>query len=202
MKKVYITLLFVSLCLFVIAIIGAVDQNKIIERERTLEQQIAQQKEQIEALKEELAVLHSKMPADELKETDNELPLNEKKIETEQDDKASRNAENKTPVLMRVTAYDLSYESCKKYKNHPEYGIGASGIRVTENHSVAAGPELPFGTKVYIPALKDMPSGGMYTVEDRGSAIKENCLDIFLGESAHDECMEFGIQYLEVFVLD
>ena len=89
-----------------------------------------------------------------------------------------------------------------KNKNHPEYGIGASGIKVTENHSIAAGPEIPFGTKVFIPALKDMQSGGIYTVEDRGSAITENCLDIFLGESKHDECVEFGVQYLDVFVLD
>lgn len=200
MKEIkYVFVLCVIWIAAFLLIAGHIDNDM---QKITLQDQITQQKEQIEALKEELAVLRSKMPVDEFKETDNKLPLNEIKIETEQDDRVSRNAENKTPVLMRVTAYDLSYESCKKYKNHPEYGIGASGIRVTENHSVAAGPELPFGTKVYIPALKDMPSGGMYTVEDRGSAIKENCLDIFLGESAHDECMEFGIQYLEVFVLD
>ena len=171
-------------------------------QKNALEQQITQQEEQIEALKAEMTEFRSKIATEELKETDNKLPLNEIKIEIEQADKASRNAERGTPVLMRVTAYDLSYESCKKNKNHPEYGIGASGIKVTENHSIAAGPEIPFGTKVFIPALKDMRSGGIYTVEDRGSAITENCLDIFLGESKHDECVEFGVQYLEVFVLD
>ena len=199
MKEIKYAFVLCGIWIAALLIAGYIDNDM---QKITLQDQITQQKEQIEALKEELAVLHSKMTADELKETDNKLPLNEIKIETGQDGKASRSAESKTPVLMRVTAYDLSYESCKKNKNHPEYGIGASGLKVTENHSIAAGPELPFGTKVFIPALRDMPSGGIYTVEDRGSAITENCLDIFLGESKHDECTEFGVQYLDVFVLD
>lgn len=159
-------------------------------------------KEQISTLKEQIFEIASKMPVNEFKESDNKLPLNEIKIETEQDDKVSRSAKSRIPIIMRVTAYDLSYESCKKYKDHPEYGIGASGKRVKEHHSIAAGPEIPFGTKAFIPAFKDKPNGGIFTVEDRGSAITENCLDVYLGESKYDECREFGIQYLEVYILE
>lgn len=119
----------------------------------------------------------------------------------EEPEPVSRGSTRAEPVTMRITAYDLSYASCKKHPDHPEYGIGASGLKVKEYHSIAAGPELPFGTKVYIPALKDTPNSGIYTVEDRGSAIKENCLDIFLGESKYTECMDFGVQYLEVYIL-
>lgn len=112
----------------------------------------------------------------------------------------SRGSVRNEPIIMRVTAYDLSYASCKKYPDHPEYGITASGVKVQEWYTCAAGPELPFGTRVFIPAFKDKPNGGIYTVEDRGKAITENCLDIFM--PSNKDCMTFGVQYLEVFILD
>lgn len=105
-----------------------------------------------------------------------------------------------TPITMRVTAYDLSYESCKKYPDHPEYGITASGNKVVPWFTVAAGPELAFGTKLFIPYFKDKPNGGIFVVQDRGSAIKENCLDIYM--ESHEECMAFGVKYLDVYILD
>jgi 3D (Asp-Asp-Asp) domain-containing protein len=101
--------------------------------------------------------------------------------------------------IMRVTAYDLSYESCKKYPDHPEYGETASGYIVQEWHTIAAGPELPFGTKVYIPYFKDQPNGGIFVVHDRGSGIKNGYIDVFMPDN--DDCMKFGVRYLEVYVL-
>lgn len=175
-----------------------------VKQLNAIEQEITALKQSISALEEQIFDLRSKMPQNQPEVLGEDLPTEEKEIKTDEDSKVSRGAERNlgTPVLMRVTCYDLSYESCKKYPDHPEYGIGASGKRVKEYHSIAAGPELPFGTKVYIPALKDTPNSGIYTVEDRGSAIKENCLDIFLGESKYTECMDFGVQYLEVYVLE
>lgn len=120
---------------------------------------------------------------------------------TEEPDPApiSRGYERIKPIIMRVTAYDLSYASCRKYPDNPEYGITASGIRVKEWHTIAAGPELPFGTKVYIPYFKDKPNKGIFTVQDRGSAIKENCLDVYM--SNNKDCKDFGLRYLEVYIL-
>ena len=60
-------------------------------------------------------------------------------------------------------------------------------------------PELEFGTKVYIPHFKDKPNKGIFTVHDRGSAIKDGCIDIYMPD--HDDCMKFGVRYLEVYVL-
>lgn len=111
----------------------------------------------------------------------------------------SRGMERTSPVTMRVTAYDLSFKSCRKYPNHPEYGITASGKKVQAWHTIAAGPELPFGTKVYIPFFKDKPNRGIFTVEDRGSAIKENCIDVYMENN--DDCNDFGLRYLEVYIL-
>lgn len=114
-------------------------------------------------------------------------------------DEASRGFSSIEPVTMRVTAYDLSFASCEKTAAHPEYGITASGNPVKKWHTVAAGPELPFGTKIFIPAFADKPNKGIFTVQDRGSAIKEGCLDIFMPD--HTDCLEFGVKSLPVFIL-
>ena len=127
------------------------------------------------------------------------LVLKEPEIITEPET-VSRGSTRAEPIIMRVTAYDLSYASCKKYPDHPEYGITASGVKVKEHHSIAAGPELPFGTKIFIPYFQDKPNKGIFTVQDRGSAIKENCLDVYM--ESNDDCNDFGLQYLEVYVLD
>lgn len=102
--------------------------------------------------------------------------------------------------VMEVTAYDLSYQSCQKWPDHPEYGITASGNRVSEWHTIAAGKEIPFGTKVYMPYFKDKPNKGIFVVEDRGGGVGYNRLDIYMENYA--DCMEFGRQDLTVWILE
>lgn len=101
---------------------------------------------------------------------------------------------------MRVTAYDLSYESCGKHPNHPLYGITASGEYVKEWYTIAAGPELPFETVVYIPYFKNKPNHGVFIVKDRGSAIKNGCIDVYIADNK--ACFDFGVQYLDVWILN
>lgn len=43
--------------------------------------------------------------------------------------------------------------------------------RAKEGVTVAAHPQFPFGTIVYIPKLKEVIDNGMFTVQDRGSAV-------------------------------
>lgn len=100
---------------------------------------------------------------------------------------------------MEVTAYDLSYQSCQKHPDHPEYGITASGEYVKEWYTVAAGPEIPFGTQIYIPYFADKPNGGIFTVKDRGSGIDNEQIDVYMKD--YDDCMEFGRRELEVYIL-
>ena len=70
-------------------------------------------------------------------------------------------------------------------------GITASGARVQPKHTIAADTRvLPFGTVVYI-------NGEDYTVEDTGSAIKGNCIDIYFG--THSEAQAFGRGYEGVY---
>jgi 3D (Asp-Asp-Asp) domain-containing protein len=99
---------------------------------------------------------------------------------------------------MEVTAYDLSYASCGKHPSHPQYGITASGVHVTEWQTVAMGPSIPFGTKIYIPYFADKPNGGIFIVEDRGGAITDRHIDVYI--ASNQECMEFGRRELEVWI--
>jgi len=43
--------------------------------------------------------------------------------------------------------------------------------RAKEGITIAAHPQFPFGTVVYIPKLKEVIDNGMFTVQDRGSAV-------------------------------
>ena len=71
-------------------------------------------------------------------------------------------------------------------------GITASGARVQPKHTIAADTRvLSFGTVVYI-------NGEDYTVEDTGSAIKGNCIDIYFG--SHSEARAFGRDYEKVYM--
>ena len=78
-------------------------------------------------------------------------------------------------VLMEVTAYTAGYESCQKTPGDPGYGITASGKPVKEWYTLAAGPSIPFGTKIYIPEFMKT-----FVVEDRGGAITDRHLDIYM----------------------
>jgi 3D (Asp-Asp-Asp) domain-containing protein len=115
-------------------------------------------------------------------------------------DKSDRGEPRGERRIMEVTAYDLSYESCGKLPNHPEYGITASGTQVKEWYTVAAGKELKFGTKVYIPFFADKPNGGVFTVQDRGQAIKNGCIDVYM--KSYEQAMLFGRRNLESYVLE
>lgn len=160
-----------------------------IERhQREFDQQISTHltREEIEPLEQEIQEL--------------KLEIEFLKAEIKQNTETLSNRSGERSRIMKVTAYDLSYVSCKKYPDHPEYGETASGYMVQEWHTVAAGSELEFGTRLYIPYFKDKPNKGIFTVEDRGSAIKNGCIDIYMPDS--EDCKKFGVRYLEAYVID
>ncbi len=92
-------------------------------------------------------------------------------------------------VLMEVTAYTASLEECGKTD-----GITASGKPVKELHTLAAGPSIPFGTKIYIPEFMKT-----FVVEDRGGAITDRHLDIYM--KSKQDAKEFGRKDIYVFVI-
>lgn len=84
-----------------------------------------------------------------------------------------------------------AYCPCTECSN--DYGTQtATGAIATEGRTVAVDPKvIPYGTVLVI-------NGHEYVAEDCGAAIKGNDIDIYF--ESHEEAMEFGVQYAEVFV--
>lgn len=88
---------------------------------------------------------------------------------------------------MTVTFYTISADECGKGD-----GITAAMIPAQVGRTVAAGPGIPFGTRVYIPGI------GWRVVEDRGGDIGDHRLDCLVETKA--EAFEMGRQRLEVWI--
>lgn len=71
----------------------------------------------------------------------------------------------------------------------------ASGTVPQSGRTIATWGGIPFGTKVYIPAL-----GGIYTVEDRGGAVGYGIIDIYMDSEA--ECEAWGRQNIEIYFVE
>lgn len=98
--------------------------------------------------------------------------------------------------VMNCSAY-TAYEGGKAVGSSG-FGRTASGAYVQKWYTIAAGKDLPFGTKVYIPYFKDKPNGGWFVVQDRGGAISNNRIDIYMETKA--ECTSFGRRNLECYI--
>lgn len=116
-------------------------------------------------------------------------------------------------TTMEVTGYTAGYESTQKTPDHPNYGEVAMSrskvanykkVTVSPGITVAAGKNIPFGTKIYIPYFEERGlegyEDGVFTVQDRGEAIGPNNIDVYF-DKVYD-AREFGRQALEVYILD
>lgn len=88
----------------------------------------------------------------------------------------------------KITAYCSCSKCCGK-----STGRTASGTQATAGRTVAAPAKFAFGTKLNI-------GGNVYTVEDRGGAIKGNRIDIYV--SSHSAALQWGVRYLPVSVVE
>jgi len=112
-------------------------------------------------------------------------------------------------LVMEATAYDLSIESCGKSRNHPMYGITATGTKATIRRTVAVDSSvIPLGSRLYIKFPKSYSNlDGIYIAEDTGSKVKGSIIDIFLGEDksgesiVHKKADNFGRQRVEVSLI-
>ena len=98
------------------------------------------------------------------------------------------------PIVARrtfkITAYAICMECCGKTD-----GIGYGGAKVEEGVSIAADLSvLPLGTVVDIEGI------GLRTVQDKGSHVIGNHIDLLLG--SYEEALEFGVQYKMVTIFE
>lgn len=96
-------------------------------------------------------------------------------------------------TTLNASAYCACYKCCGK-----STGTTASGQKATAWYTVAAGSGYPLGTIIYVPALSGNANGGWFVVQDRGGAISNNHIDIFVG--SHSEALQFGRRNLECYI--
>ena len=103
-------------------------------------------------------------------------------------------------ITPTVKSFNTSaYCSCAKCCGKTN-GITASGAKATAWYTVAAGRGYAMGTVIYIPALKDKPNGGWFVVQDRGGAISNSKLDVYMG--SHSAALQYGRKTLEAYVYE
>jgi len=102
----------------------------------------------------------------------------------------------KAPKLVQtyeVTAYTNNAESTGKSAGEPEYGITASGARTKTGHTIACPPSIAFGTRLNIEGI------GVRTCEDRGGAITEGHIDLYV--AGVGEARNFGRQRIKAEII-
>lgn len=96
--------------------------------------------------------------------------------------------------MFKLTAYCPCTLCCGKWADNRRNNIvyGAIGEELKENYSIAVDPDvIPYRSEVII-------NGKAYKAQDCGGAIKGNRIDVYFED--HDDALEFGVQYKEVFV--
>ena len=100
---------------------------------------------------------------------------------------------SKLAQTYEVTAYTNGAESTGKSAGDPDYGITASGARTKTGHTIACPPSMAFGTRLNIEGI------GVRTCEDRGGAITEGHIDLYVAGVA--EAQAFGRQRLKAEII-
>lgn len=87
----------------------------------------------------------------------------------------------------KITAYCNCASCCGKWAG---MGITASGARLQAGVTIAAPSRFAFGTKLEF-------NNHVYTVQDRGGAIKGNIIDLYV--PSHAACYQWGARYFDVY---
>lgn len=111
--------------------------------------------------------------------------------------KLAKSVEGITPIVKNFNT--SAYCACAKCCD-VSTGITASGARATAWYTLAAGKGYKMGTVIYIPAFADKPNGGWFVVQDRGGAISNSKLDVYM--DSHYQALQFGRRTLECYVYE
>lgn len=110
----------------------------------------------------------------------------------------AKKVEGITPIVKTLNASAYTASTCGKSPTSKGYGKTASGAKATAWYTVAAGKGYPMGTVIYIPSMKNKPNGGWFVVQDRGGAISNKKLDIYM--NTYNECIQFGRRNIECYI--
>lgn len=106
--------------------------------------------------------------------------------------------EGMTPTVVTLNASAYTASTCGKSSSDSSYGRTASGAMASSWYTVAAGSGYPIGTIIYIPYFANQANGGWFVVQDRGGAISNSRIDIYMDTLG--ECQSFGRRNLECYI--
>ena len=112
----------------------------------------------------------------------------------------AKKVEGITPSVRTLNASAYTASTCGKAPGSSGYGRTASGAMATAWYTVAAGSGYKLGTVMYIPYFANKPNGGWFVVQDRGGAISNNRVDIYM--DTYNECIVFGRRNLECYIYE
>ena len=112
----------------------------------------------------------------------------------------AKKVENIEPKVVTLNASAYTASTCGKTNTDSGYGYTASGSKAQAWYTIAAGKSYPIGTIMYIPYFKDKPNGGWFVVQDRGSAISNSKVDIYM--DSYSDCKKFGRRNLECYIYE
>lgn len=119
--------------------------------------------------------------------------------------KSTKAAENKQkpigkPVKAELTAY------CNDPRCTGQSKKSLTAMQTETRLGVIAAPSnIPLGSKMYIPALKNYKADGMFKVEDRGGAIKVKkdgtyVIDVWV--PTYEEAIKFGRKKTTIYLVE
>ena len=152
--------------------------------------------EKLESKKEEESEISSKT----LSQTTVESKTVESKKEETTSKQSQRNQEIKGKAIKaELTAYSDDPRSSE------EWGSQTAMQTHTRLGVIAAPKNVPLGSKMYIPELKNYKADGMFDVEDRGGAIKVKAdgtyvIDVWV--PTHKEALEFGRKKTTIYLIE
>jgi len=134
-----------------------------------------------------------------LPEIPKEATVEAKKEETVQKKSEEKQEMLGTAIKAELTAYSDDPRSSEQWgsqtamQTHTRLGV------------IAAPKNIPLGSKMYIPALKNYKADGMFDVEDRGGAIKVKAdgtyvIDVWV--PTYEEAEEFGRKKTTIYLVE
>ena len=103
-----------------------------------------------------------------------------------------------TPIKAELTAYS------DDPRDSEEWGSRTAMQTRTKLGVIAAPSNIPLGSKMYIPELKNYKADGVFSVEDRGGAIKikkDGTYVIDVWVSSYKEAVNFGRKKTTIYLM-
>lgn len=204
-----ILLVIAGLLLSLITVNHHYSLNKLKERHRQEKKQLTQEYDNLQKLTDKIILERDAQLLEKAKQME-ELNIQIQKLKSYLQIKNVNFIDNiEQSPNFKVTAYDLSIQSCSKPRTAKGFGITRSGYKLTGKDlrtasTISTDPKvIPLGTYVYLYFGIDSIYNGIYISSDTGNGIRGNHIDLYIGDNnSTKQALNFGIKYAKVIILD